>query len=52
MGKEFDRFKESQNKDNRVPVTRLSKERGTAGMRLKDLPNREPKGVYDPSKGF
>tara|TARA_Y100001934_G_scaffold5099_1_gene7113 strand:- start:19291 stop:19533 length:243 start_codon:yes stop_codon:yes gene_type:complete len=52
MGKEFNRFKESQNKENRLPVTSFTKRDGTAGMRSKDLPSREPRGVYDPSRGF
>lgn len=52
MGKEYDRFKEQQNKDNRIPVTSFTLRDGTAGKRLKDLPSREPRGVYDPSRGF
>ncbi len=52
MGKEYERFKEQQNKENRLPVTSFTKRDGTAGMRSKDLPSREPRGVYDPSKGF
>lgn len=52
MGKEYDRFKEQQNKENRIPVTSFTLRDGTAGKRLKDLPSREPRGVYDPSRGF
>lgn len=52
MGKEYDRFRESQNGENRIPVTRHTLRDGIAGKKLKDLPSKKPVGTYDPSTGF